>query len=211
MNRNGNRATNEYKRSLVNFIQDLEWDFFITIGIGFCPDDDELLKRLRLIEAKFCKKYVMTKYHKLPHRERFSTVVAFEGEKRLGNRHAHILVHIPQPRKKWSERSTLISLFCWEFRFMWHQVTPFAERCGSVLRPIVKDAPLTFGRVNAARETYTVKSVQSIEVPWSRFEFVTPPKAKTFENENLSVIRNRDRQKRIALQKCKPHLPESIT
>jgi hypothetical protein len=34
----------------------------------------------------------------LPHHERFSMVVAFEGEK--GNRHAHILAHIPQPRKK---------------------------------------------------------------------------------------------------------------
>jgi hypothetical protein len=120
-------------------------------------------------------------------------VVAFEGEKRLGNRHAHILVHVPQPRKKWTSRSMLlVNLFCSEFRFLWHRVTPPAERQEAVLNPIGREKALTFARADAARTGYTVKSVQGVEIPWSRFEFVTPPKAKRFENENLSVIRNKN-------------------
>src|SRR6516162_640138 len=125
--------TTPYKSAFVEFIQQLDWDWFITIGIGACPDDDEVLRRLRLIEAILCKKYVLTRYHKLPNRDRFSMAVAFEGEKRLGTRHAHILVHIPQPRKKWTKRSILVSLFCWEFRFLWNLVTPPANRQESIL------------------------------------------------------------------------------
>jgi hypothetical protein len=52
---------------------------------------------------------------------------------------------------------------------------------------------------NDARNVYTVKNVRRDPVPWSRFEFVRPPKFKKFSNENLSVIRNRDRQKKAAL------------
>jgi hypothetical protein len=202
-------STTTYKSAFVEFIKNLEWDWFITIGIGACPDDDKVLRRLRLIEAILCKKYLLTRYHKLPDRDRFSMLVAFEGEKRLGTRHAHILVHIPQPRKKWTDRSMVVRLFCWEFRALWHRVTPPAERQESILSPKGRQKPLTFGRINAARTIYTVKSVQGVEIPWSRFEFVTPPKVRKFENENLSVIRDRDRQKclgcavfRTATQAC---------
>ena len=58
---------------------------------------------------------------------------------------------------------------------------------------------ITFGRANTARTVYTVKHVRAAEVSWSRFEFVTPPKFDKFRNENLSMIRNRDWQRRAAL------------
>lgn len=142
-----------YKASFVDFIKQLDWDWFITIGIGACPDDDEALRRLRLIEAILCKKYLLTRYHELPDGDRFSMLVAFEGEKGLGTRHAHILVRIPQPRKKWTDRSMVVHLFCWEFRVLWHRVTPPAERQESILCPMGGQKPLVFGRANAARKT----------------------------------------------------------
>jgi hypothetical protein len=57
----------------------------------------------------------------------------------------------------------------------------------------------TRGAANTARTIYTVKDVRQAEVSWSRFEFVTPPKWAKFTNKNLSVIRNRDQQRRAAL------------
>src|SRR5262249_17881749 len=123
-------------------------------------------------------------------------VVAFEGETALGTRHAHILVHVPTPLKKCS-RSMLMRLFPGQFRLLWHKTAPPTDH-GSYWR---LQLGLQFGRANTARKIYAVKSVQGIEVPWSRFEFVTPPKTNKFQNENLSVIRNRDQQRRIALGK----------
>jgi hypothetical protein len=58
---------------------------------------------------------------------------------------------------------------------------------------------LCFGRANVARRIYAVKDVREKDVLWSRFELVTPPKSKNFTNANLELIRNRDRQKRLAL------------
>jgi hypothetical protein len=92
----------------------------------------------------------------------------------------------------------LLSLFVWELLFLWHKLTPSADRQPFPWVTTRGEKPLMFGRANLARQIYTVKSVQGVDVPWSRFEFVTPPKASKFENENLSVIRNRDQQKRIA-------------
>ena len=64
-------TTNDYKRELVDFIQRLDWQFFITIGVGRCPDDDVVLQRLREIEARLSKRYVLNRYHKLPDEARF--------------------------------------------------------------------------------------------------------------------------------------------
>jgi hypothetical protein len=58
---------------------------------------------------------------------------------------------------------------------------------------------LRFGRANDTRTIYFAKDVRERDVPWSRFEFVTPPKFDQFQNENLSVIRNTDRQRRAVL------------
>jgi hypothetical protein len=60
---------------------------------------------------------------------------------------------------------------------------------------------LDFQDANVARSKYAVKDVRLRDVPWSRFEFVTPPKGKTFSNRNLSVIHNRNRQKRHLLRR----------
>jgi hypothetical protein len=166
-----------------------------TIPIGLCDDDDEVLHRLRAIEATFCGNCLVNRYHKLPDEARYSMVVAFEGEAKCGSRHAHILAYVPPPRKKYISHSTVISLFTWEFAFLWNKFTPFFKR-DRIKPPWEK---IKFGRANTARAIYAVKDVRQAEVSWSRFEFVTPPKWAQFNNKNLSVIRNRDRQRRVAL------------
>jgi hypothetical protein len=93
----------------------------------------------------------------------------------------------------------MLTLFPWEFRFLWTKIRMLSA---PDFRQAWKPNPwenLTFGRVNAARAVYAVKDVRQAEVSWSRFEFVTPPKFDKFINENLSVIRNRDSQRRAAL------------
>jgi hypothetical protein len=191
------QSKSAWKNKFVKFVEGLEWHWFVTIPVGGCPDDDEVRRRLRIIEAILCKKYVAShRYHKLPDFERFMMAVGFEGERQCGTRHAHFLIRVPQPKKKCSQLM-LKSLLPLEFRFLWsvlsNGATPFLPF------NLKKTAGLEFGQANTARKIYTVKNVQKGEVDWSRFEFVTPPKYRHFENENLSVIRNRDRQKRKAL------------
>lgn len=132
--------------------------------------------------------------------------VAFEGETECGTRHAHILVRVPRGgKKKWLSPATLISWFQFEFRFLWHKFSSAPalwalKRRQFPWEPDAEHEPLlSFGRANAARAIYAVKQVRGTDVAWSRFEFVTPPKFKDFTNENLEVIKNRDRQKRLAL------------
>src|SRR5262245_62753884 len=115
-------TTSKYKEEFVNFIASIEWDWFITIPVGSCPSDEEALPRLRRIEAGFNKKYVATRYHKVPDAKRYLMVVAFEGETECGTRHAHILVRVPSCSKKtWLSRTILVSWFPFEFRFLWHK------------------------------------------------------------------------------------------
>jgi hypothetical protein len=191
-----NRPLDPWKDSFVHFIEGMEWHWFVTIPVGGCPDDYEVLRRLRIIEAKLCAKYVSRAYSKLPHAERYLIAVAFEGDRQCGTRHAHILVRVPQPKRKPVSNSMVISLFPWEFRFEW---SLFNEARSTLMR-IGGRTDLEFGRIaTAARKIYAVKNVQKREVNWSHFEFVTPPKSGKFNNENRHVIRNRDRQKRRAL------------
>jgi hypothetical protein len=186
-----------YKVGFVDFIKSKQWHWFITIPIGLCDGDDEVMRRLKSIEATLCGKYLVNRYHKLPDEARYSMVVAFEGEAKCGTRHAHILAYVPPPTKKGRRvsHSMRISLFPWEFAFLWTKFMPFFKRV-RIERPWEK---IKFAPANTARHIYTVKDVRQAEVSWSRFEFVTPPKWANFENENLSVIRNRDRQRRAAL------------
>ena len=116
-----------YKEAFVDFIKSRTWHWFITIPIGLCDGDDVVLKRLRAIEAAFCGKYLVNRYHKLPDEARFSMVVAFEGDAKRGDRHAHILAYIPLPSKRRISQSMMIGLFPWEFRFL----------CGSKVSVIV--------------------------------------------------------------------------
>jgi hypothetical protein len=93
----------------------------------------------------------------------------------------------------------MIGLFPWEFRFLWNKMRMLsATDYGQAWTPNPWE-DITFGRANTARTIYTVKDVRQAEVPWSRFEFVTPPKFDKFRNENLSMIYNRNRQRRAAL------------
>lgn len=193
------RATSDYKRELVNFVQRLDWQFFVTIGVGRCPDDEVVLQRLREIEARLSKRYLLNRYHKLPDEARFYMLVVLEGEKRLGNRHAHILVHVPHPRKGCPSREMLIGTFCWKFVFLWHTLTPHGECKWAPWEPIGGPKMFKFEPANVARQIYTVKWVQSPEAEGARFEFVTPPKANKFKNENLSVRKNRNWQRRRSL------------
>jgi hypothetical protein len=163
-----------------------------------CPHDDVILKLLRRIEAHFCKTYVSTRYHKIPDANRFLMAVAFEGESKCGSRHAHVLVRVPRTNKKQISQSRLIATFPSEFLSLWLKLARGGEGYGK-LQYLGRKPLLSFGRANIARQIYTVKQVREADVPWSRFEFVTPPKFATLNNENLRVIKNRNRQKRLAL------------
>jgi hypothetical protein len=192
-------ADKSYKEAFVDFLRSEQWHWFITVPIGLCDSDAEVLKRLRGIEAAFCGKYLVNRYHKLSDEARFSMVVAFEGDAKRGDRHAHILAYIPRPSKRRISQSMMIGLFPGEFRFLWNKIRMLsAPDFGQAWKPHPWE-DLTSGRANTARTIYTVKDVRQGEVSWSRFEFVTPPKSDKFTNENLSMIRNRDRQRRVVL------------
>ena len=116
------RTDKPYKSAFVDFIKSRQWNWFITIPIGLCDNDEDVLGRLRSIEATFCGKYLVNRYHKLPDEARFSFVVAFEGEAKCGSRHAHILAYVPRPIKKGVLYTMMIGLFRWEFRFLWVKI-----------------------------------------------------------------------------------------
>jgi hypothetical protein len=190
-----------YKNSFVEFIKSKPWHWFITIPIGLVDDEDEIMKRLRAIEAALCGKYLVNRYDRLPDTARYSMVVAFEGEVRLGNRHAHLSVYVPSPTKKRIQQSMLINIFPSEFRFLWKKFDILSARGAQQYKARYYDlwTTIAISPANIARNVYTVKNVRRDPVPWSRFEFVRPPKFKKFSNENLSVIRNRDRQRKAVL------------
>jgi hypothetical protein len=199
-------SNKQYKSAFVDFITALQWHWFLTIGVGDCPNDDELLRRLRHIENQLCRRYLVNKYYKLPHQKRYSLAVAFEGERDCGSRHAHVLAYVPIPTKKQVTHDVAINLFQWQFRSAWMELKYKALQ--QIKRHLSVDwtaADLRFGRANIARTIYGIKDVRKNEIPWSRFEFVTLPKTEKFTNENLSVIRNRDRQRRKILAQCGDH------
>ena len=198
-----NRLTTSYKEAFVEFQNQQNYDWSITLGIGFCPPDDEVMRRLTMIDAILSKQYLLGRYHKLPAEARFLIGVAFEGERICGNRHAHILVKIPTPLKKCT-RVTLVDGFPIEFELLWHKLNASANSVPTSLSPVLpktkgKTLPLEFCKAEVARTIYTVKLVQSVEEAWSRFEIVRPSQGTKFINKNLSVIHNRDRQKRAVL------------
>jgi hypothetical protein len=138
--------------------------------------------------------------------------VAFEGERRLGTRHAHILVYLPTPIKKMVSREIAVGLLPTMFRTLWDKFGPSNSRslapASKFRRPPGEDftgptiwerADLNFMPANEASVTYAIKDARRDDVSWSRLEFVTPPKYKRHETENLNVIRNRNKQKRKQL------------
>ena len=56
-----------------------------------------------------------------------------------------------------------------------------------------------FKPITPNRKVYVVKDHRLRDVPWSHFEFVTPPKSKPFTTKTLSVLQNRNKQRRGAL------------
>jgi hypothetical protein len=193
-----NSSTAAYKRAFVELQKAQNYDWSITIGIGHCPPDDEVLRILTRIDAILSKKYLVGRYHKLPPEDRFLIGVAFEGARDCGTRHAHILVRVPSPMKKCT-RDMLLSSFPFEFQFLWHKMSRTATSWTPNWADSKGSKPLEFCRANVALTVYTVKRVQSESQPWSRFEIVQPQRWNTFTNENLSVIKNRDRQVRADL------------
>jgi hypothetical protein len=199
-----------YKRAFTDFIiTSLTWHWFITIPIGDCEDDELVLKRLRRIENELCKKYLVNRYSKLPANARFTIAIAFEGERELGVRHAHILAYVPQPTKKRISHGMAIDLFPSEFRARWELQNNSTNRddpswtfigWGNNKRNSIHHLTgFEFGESNRARIVYTLKHVRPDESPWSRFEFVTAPKSKKFSSGNSSVVHNRNLQRRSHL------------
>jgi hypothetical protein len=170
---------------------------------------------LRLIEAKLCGKYLVNRYHKLPDDARFSFAVAFEGETTCGTRHAHVLVYVPPLVKKRPRISNdmLTCILQQEFGFLWATQrvcgSSQIDRNSSLWHKALTE--LDFQPANIARTVYTLKDVRLQDVSWSQFEFITPPKSKTFSNRNLSVIRNRNRQRRNFLKQNGDPLLMNVT
>jgi hypothetical protein len=200
------RIDKAYKQAFVDFIKTKQWHWFITIPIGECDHDDLVSKRLRRIENELCRRYLVNRYHKLPDHARYSFAAAFEGDRQCGTRHAHILAHIPSPTKKRRSQALLIHLFSGQFKDFWVAFKREAQlQCNN---PPPYDSlqwaddltAIRCTRANLARSVYTAKDVRQSEVPWSRFEFVTLPKRKAFHNTNLSVIHDRNRQRRRLLK-----------
>ena len=127
-------------------------------------------------------------------------IVAFEGEIKSGDRHAHILAYVPPSMKRRTSHEMTIGLFPGQFRHLWatlkRQDIKIAKgkNDGSEWFDLLSEP--RFGRITPARKVYAVKDHRLVTVPWSRFDFVTPPKSKTFMSETLSVINNRNMQKR---------------
>jgi len=168
--------------------------------------------RTRMIESILCGKFLLNRYQKLPDEMRFSMLIAFEGEYKDGTRHAHILVFVPKPMKRCKSHSMLLTLFPQEFRFLWARLGGLASRqvCHSSRTfagkpndksglPLDETALHFERRAITIQAIYCIKRVRLRDVPWSHFEFVTPPRSKTFKNENLSVIHNGNRQRRQLL------------
>ena len=190
-----------YKKAFVDLIRSQPWDWFITIPIGECPVDELLLKRLRRIENELCRKFLVNRYQKLPDHSRFTMAVGFEGERRCGTRHAHVLAYVPAPTKIHISREMLLNLFPQEFRFRWERLKQQDGGGADLANDALWFGKLQFGHANMARSIYAAKDVRQQEVLWSRFEFVTTPKRSTFMNRNLNVIQNRNRQCRNYLKR----------
>jgi hypothetical protein len=193
------KSDEPYKEAFVDLIKSRPWDWFITVPIGECPADELLLKRLRRIENELCRKFLVNRYHRLPDHSRFTMAVAFEGERSCGTRHAHILAYIPTPTKVRISREMLVHLFPDEFRFRWGKLKHEANGGADRGNEPPWSGNLQFGRANIARDIYAAKDVRQQDVPWSRFELVTLPKRPSFTNRNLSVIQNKNRQRRTYL------------
>ena len=190
-----------YKHAFIDFIKSKRWHWFCTLPIGLCPNDDDVLKRLRLIEAALCGKYLTKRFHKLPDHARFMMAVSFEGESERGTRHAHILAYIPFPRKTCMSHANLVERFPSEFLYFWDKFDLLSapDRTDAFVQQYLDG--ITFSPANTVRAIYTGKDVRQVEVPWSRFEFVTPPKFKKFKNTNRNAIINRDRRQRALLKR----------
>ena len=131
-------------------------------------------------------------------------IVAFEGEVKDGDRHAHILAYVPPSIKRRTSHEMMIGLFPGQFRYLWATLKRDDNKTmmdnGKSLEWFDLISEPHFGRVTPARKVYAVKDHRLATVRWSRFDFVTPPKSKPFTNETLSVIKNRDRQTRRRLR-----------
>ena len=143
----------------------MTWHWFITIPIGDCESDELVLKRLRRIENKLCKGYLINKYWKLPANARYTMAIAFEGERELGTRHAHILAYIPQPIRRRIPQEMAIGLFPSNFRFQWLvQKDPlnssYSESRRFACRKTYNLEGVQFRPANKARVVYSLKDVR---------------------------------------------------
>jgi hypothetical protein len=188
-----------YKQAFVDFIKAKTWHWFITIPIGACDGDEDVIGRLRLIEAILCGKHLVNRYHKLPDEQRFSLAVAFEGEVKNGDRHAHILAYVPPSTKRRTSHQMMIGLFPGQFRYLWATLKRANNKSTDSVDWFDLLSEPDFKQATANRKVYVVKHHRLRDVPWSRFDFVTPPKSKPFTNQTLSVIQNRNKQRRAAL------------
>jgi hypothetical protein len=159
----------KYRAALIEWMQTFDWHWFITIEIGKCPPDEEVLRRLRLIEATLCKRYLLNRFHKLPRDQRFSIAIAFEGDTESGSRHAHLLLYVPPPRKGDRSQQDMIEQLPNEFTMLWTELgrPKHFRALHSVVAVSPKAAGLNFLPAVPNLVSYTLKVV----TPWQRPDF----------------------------------------
>jgi hypothetical protein len=217
---------NEYRDELKKFTDKLPWDIFATVAIDFCPPDEMVKRRSTLIEAKLNRQFVSKNYHQFVDGERFSGLGSFEGDRKHGDRHAHFVFYVPEPKRGKLSRDELIERLPYWLNILWHDPsqkpwswsldhlkchsgwldwfpnlpTFYSNELGewSEIKQ-KKTIPLKIGLCRVDGSSYCVKDVLRDKEHLSWW-FVTPPKYKNFRNENRSVLLNKDRQRRLLLR-----------
>jgi hypothetical protein len=103
--------------------------------------------------------------------------------------------------KRRTSHEMMIGLFPGQFRYLWATLRGASNKSSTnSVDWFDLLSELDFKPVTPNRKVYVVKDHRLKDVPWSHFEFVTPPKSKPFFiNKTLSVIQNRNKQRRTAL------------
>lgn len=85
------------KENMQDWLVTLPWDIDCTIQSDRYNDfpEDEIKQRMRILEFKLSKKYLINKFTKLPYSERIWSFGFIEYDTE-GDRHAHILISIPE-------------------------------------------------------------------------------------------------------------------
>lgn len=217
--------------ALRTWMNSYPWDLFTVLGEGYCPPQDETIQRFRQIEARLNKTFICQNYHHLRPDDRFLMMISFEGDRDFGDEHANIVVSVPPfSRKGGLSHEELIGRLPFWINILWDDLshkpwlwsplrykthsawldwrnnlpTFYANELGELCERNnrKKTIPLMIGLCRDQGAKYSLKDVKNeekeVELKW---RFITPPKYIKFENQNLNVCKNRNKQKRHLLER----------